>query len=135
MRNIDPTVKKETGYIFLFSLVLTALMQSLFLVLRFWDYTVLLGGLLGLTAAVLNFFLMGLFLQKALGKAETDAKNMMKFSQMLRLLLLFLFAAVAYFVPCFSLLATLIPYLFPRIAVMFRMLFIKKQEKGDDALE
>ncbi len=135
MRNVDPTVKKETGYIFLFSLVLFALMQSLFLIFRFWDITVFLGGLLGLFAAVFNFFLMGLFLQKALGKDETDAKNVMKLSQMLRMALLFAAAAVAYFVPCFSLLATVIPYLFPRIAVMLRMLFIKNQKKGEDAVE
>lgn len=127
MKKIDSTVLKETAYIgatvFIFSLAL----QSVFLIIGKWDYTVLLGNLLGFIAAVGNFFLMGLSVQASLGKEEKDAKNFMKFSQSLRLLLLFVIAVVGYLVPVFNILAVLIPFLFPRIAVALRPLFMKKR--------
>ena len=41
MKKIDATVKKETLYIFAFSFVLSVLMQSVYLILNKWDYTVL----------------------------------------------------------------------------------------------
>lgn len=127
MKKIDPTILKETCYIgamvFIFSLAL----QSVFLIIGKWDYTVLLGNLLGFVAAVGNFFLMGLSVQSSLGKEEKDAKNTMKLSQSLRLLLLFVIALVGYLVPVFNTLAVLIPFLFPRIAVALRPLFMKKR--------
>ncbi len=127
MKKIDPTVLKETCYIgamvFIFSLAL----QSVFLIIGKWDYTVLLGNLLGFVAAIGNFFLMGLSVQSALGKEEKDAKNTMKVSQSLRLLLLFVIGVIGYVVPVFNILAVIIPFVFPRIAVALRPLFMKKR--------
>ena len=127
MKKIDSTVKKETLYIFLFTIILSVLMQSVFLVLGRWNYTVLLGNLLGVFAATANFLIMGITVQNALGKDADDAKNMMKLSQMLRMLMLFAVALIGHFVPFFSLVAVVIPFVFPRIAVTFRALLIKKQ--------
>ncbi len=129
MKKIDATVKKETLYIFLFTLVLSALMQSVFLIIGKWNYTVLSGNLLGAFAATANFFIMGITVQKALGKDEKDAKNLMKLSQSLRMLMLFAVAIIGHLVPVFSLVAVVIPFVFPRIAVTLRALFIKKQSK------
>ena len=127
MKKIDPTVLKETGYIgamvFIFSLAL----QSVFLIIGKWDYTVLLGNLLGFVAAVGNFFLMGLSVQSSLGKEEKDAKSLMKLSQSLRLLLIFVIALIGYLIPVFNTIAVLIPLLFPRIAVALRPVFMKKK--------
>ena len=125
MKRIDPTVLKETAYIAAFTLIFSALMQAVFLVLGYWDYTVLLGNLLGVVAAVGNFLLMGLTVQSALDKEAKDAKNFRKLSQTMRVLLLFVIAVVAYVVPVFNVLAAVIPYLFPRFAIAFRPL-IKK---------
>lgn len=127
MKKIDATVKKETLYIFAFSFILSVLMQAIYLVLSKWDYTVLLGNLIGLFASTGNFLLMGITVQNALGKEQKDAKNLMKLSQMLRMLMLFIVAVVAYLVPCFNLVATVISFVFPRIAVMLRSILIKKQ--------
>ena len=55
---IDPTVRKETLYIGVAVLILSALMEAVFLIIGKWDYTVLLCNLLSGCAAVLNFFLM-----------------------------------------------------------------------------
>ncbi len=127
MQKIDKTILKETAYISAVSLILSILMQAVFLIFSFWDYTVILGNLLGLTASVGNFFLMGLTIQKALTKEEEkEARNLIKLSQSGRLMLLFGVAAIGCLIPVFHSIATVIPYLFPRIAVMLRPLFSKK---------
>lgn len=127
MKKIDPTVIKETGYIAAMVFIFSLLLQSVFLIIGKWDYTVLTGNLLGFIAAVGNFFLMGLSVQSSLGKEEKDAKNLMKISQSLRLLLVFVIALIGYLVPVFNTIAVLIPLLFPRIAVALRPAFMKKR--------
>ncbi len=127
LKKVDSTVLKETCYVALVTFILSVLMQAVFLIAGKWNYTVLLGNLLGSAAAIGNFFLMGLTVQSALGLDVKDAKNRMKLSQMLRTLFMFIVAVVGYVTPVFSLLAVVIPYVFPRIAVAFRAISIKKQ--------
>lgn len=127
MKKVDSTVIKETVYIALVTLILSVLMQSVFLIAGKWNYTVLLGNLLGGIAATANFFIMGLTVQSALGMDVKDAKSKMKLSQMLRTLMMFIVAVVGYVAPVFSLLAVVIPYMFPRIAVALRAITLKKQ--------
>ena len=128
MRKIDKTVIKETIYIAVFTFILSMLMESVFLIIHKWDYTVLLGNALGYIAVVLNFFLMGLTVQKAVGLSEENAKTRVKFSQMMRLFMLAAFAFVAGLSKHFSLIAFVIPLIFPRIAIFFRPYFDKKNK-------
>lgn len=130
MKKIDPTVLKETAYITAFTIIFSILMQSVFLIIGKWDYTVLLGNLLGIVATILNFFLMGLTVQNALSKEEKDAKNIMKLSQSGRLFMMFAFALIGYLVPVFNAISVVVPFLFPRIAIMLRPLFDKRGDKG-----
>ncbi len=88
MSRIDPTVKKETGYIAGWVLLLSAVMELVFLLTGHMDYTVPLGNLLGGGAAILNFFLMGWTIQRAVGLDEKAAAAKLKLSQMLRMLML-----------------------------------------------
>ena len=127
MEKIDKVVLKETKYIAVVTVILSTLMQSVFLVIGKWTYMCLLGNILGAFAAVLNFFLMGITVQKAVVKEEKEAKNLMKFSQTSRLFMMLLFALVGYLIPVFNLLSVIIPYLFPRIAVMLRPFIVKEQ--------
>lgn len=76
-KKVDGTVRKETIYIAAAVLILSMLMQAVFLIIKRWDYTVLLGNLLGGGVAVLNFFLMGLTVQKATSEDEKRAKTVM----------------------------------------------------------
>ena len=69
---VDPVVKKETGTIAIGVCVLSLMMLAVFAFLQKLDYTVLLGNLLGCFAAVPNFFLMGLTVQKAVEKEEKE---------------------------------------------------------------
>ena len=127
MKKIDATVIKETGYIALWVLVLSALTQSVFLVIGKWDYTVLLGNLLSAAVTILNFFLMGITVQRALEKSEDDAKKSIKVSQLYRFLLLVVVVIIGVVLPCFSTWTVIIPIFFPRIAILFRPLFDKRK--------
>ncbi len=123
---VDPTVRRESLYIAAVTVLLSAVMQAVYLIIGQWNVTVLLGNLLGGFAAVLNFFLMGLTVQKVLGMEEKDARTRIRTSQHLRMLMLAIFAVIGAAVPCFDLLATLLPLLFPRIGVTLRPLMDKK---------
>ena len=133
---IDPTVRRETGYIAVCVAVLSALMEAVFLIIGQWDYTVLLGNLLSGAAAIGNFFLMGLTVQKAVGKEEKQAAGYMKLSQMLRMLMLFVAAALGVALPCFNTWTALIPLFFPRIAITLQP-FIRKErvQRGKSDLD
>ena len=127
MEKIDKVVIKETKYIAVITVILSVLMQSVFLIIGKWTYKCLTGNILGAAAAILNFFLMGITVQKAVLKEEKEAKNLMKFSQTARLFMMFFFALLGYLIPVFNLLTVIIPYLFPRIAVMIRAFVVKEQ--------
>jgi len=126
MKKINETVLKETYYIAAITLILSMLMQSVFLVISKWDYTILLGNLLGFITVVGNFLLLGLTVQKAVEKEEKEARQLIKTSQSLRLLMLFVVAVIAYFIPFVNIIAVIIPYLFPRIAIALRPVLNKK---------
>ena len=128
MKPIDPTVRRETGYIALWVVIFSTLMQAVFLLLQQWSLPVLFGGLLGGGAAVGNFFLMGLSVQSAVGQDEKQATALMRASLAGRMLLLFLAALLGELLDCFNIWATLIPLLFPRIAIALRPLFDRKSE-------
>lgn len=131
MAKIDKTVKKETVYIAAFVVIFSMLLESVFLILHKWDYTVLLGNLMGAVGAVLNFFLMGITVQKAVDLDEDAAKTRVKFSQMLRMLMLIAFAViVCVFDQFFSLIPFVVTLLFPRIAIFFRPYFDKNKNNN-----
>ena len=126
MKKVDATVIRETKYIAAVTLIFSVLLQSVFLILSLWNYTVLLGNILGVLAAVGNFFLLGLTVQSAVNKDTDDAKNTMKLSKTLRFLLLFIIAVIGYLLPIFNTIAVIIPYLFPRIAIALRPILKKE---------
>ena len=124
-KKLDPAVISTTAYIGTVSLICSILMQAVFLIFSKWDYTVLLGNLLGLIVAVGNFFLMAYTVQKAVEKDEKGAKSTMKLSQTGRLFALLIISIIGYLLPVFNTIALVIPYLFPRIAVALSPIFKK----------
>lgn len=128
MKKIDETVLKETKFIAVWVLILSVLMQAVFLIAGDWDLSVLFGNLLGGGFAVLNFFLMGLTVQKAVTLDEKEAKNSVKISQTYRTLMLFVVAVLGITLSCFNDWAAIIPLFFPRIAIAF---FVPKEEKNE----
>lgn len=132
MKKISRTILKETAYIAVFVIILSVLMQSIFLIIGKWDLKVLFGNILGAAAAILNFLLLGLTVQKAVTQDEKKASVTMKFSQMLRMLMMFAIAIIVfcinkYALQIFNLIAVVIPYIFPRIAIALLPAFRKSK--------
>ncbi len=128
--NIDKTVAKETKYIAAFTLVLSVLMNGIFLIVGEWDYKVLLGSVWGIIIAVGNFLVMGLFVQKAVTQEEKDARQTVKASQRLRFFGIIVLCIVGVLIPVFNAVAVLVPLLFPRVAIAFRPLVDKNFNKN-----
>lgn len=127
MKKIDETVLRETRYIALWVLIFSVLTQAVFLIIGKWDYTVLLGNILSASVAVINFLLMGISVQNAVGKDEKDARTVMRISQLYRNLLLLGTAVLGIVLNCFNSWTVIIPLFFPRIAISIRPLFDKKK--------
>ena len=139
MKKIDPTIIKETIYVLVWVLGLSVIMQAVFLIIKRWDYTVLTGNVLTGFAVTLNFFLMGLGVQKSLGKEEKEAKKVIRLSQIYRYLILIVFLVIGVVFKCFNNWTVFIPVIFPRIAIAARPLFKNmkwaKQEESQPSTE
>ncbi len=132
MLKADKTVVNETKYIAYSLILLSVIMQAVFLIAKKWDYTVLLGNILTDAVMILNFFWMGLTIQKALSSDEKEAKNLMKLSQSLRTLFIFVAIVVGVAFPLFNTIAVIIPVFFPRIAILFKPLIQNKLKKSGE---
>ena len=131
--NVQPAVKKETKRVVKITAVGLILMWILFAVLHFampdkvpLDYTVFLGGIGGGAVAVLNFFLMGLAVQKAAAASdEGTARMKLKASYSQRFVMMILWVIVAIVAPCFHFVAGIAPLLFPGTGIKLVGIFHK----------
>ena len=132
--NEQPAVKKETKRVVKITAVGLILMWILFAVLHFTmpdkvplDYTVFLGGIGGGAVAVLNFFLMGLAVQKAASASdEGTARMKLKASYSQRFLMQILWVILAIVAPCFHFVAGIAPLLFPGTGIKIMGIFHNK---------
>lgn len=132
--NVQPAVKKETKRVVKITAVGLILMWILFAVLHFTmpdkvplDYTVFLGGIGGGAIAVLNFFLMGLAVQKAASASdEGTARMKLKASYSQRFLMQILWVILAIVAPCFHFVAGIAPLLFPGTGIKIMGIFHNK---------
>ena len=133
MKTIDPAIKKETTFIAIATLILSALMEAVFLIIGRWDLPVLFGNLLGSGIGILNFFLMGIGLQKALNKDEKAARSTVVFSHTMRFFLMAVVLVLAVVLDCFNLLSTVLALFFPTMGVYMRAISLKKAGKEEAA--
>ena len=132
--NVQPAVKKETKRVVKITAVGLILMWILFAVLHFTmpdkvplDYTVFLGGIGGGAVEVLNFFLMGLAVQKAASASdEGTARMKLKASYSQRFLMQILWVILAIVAPCFHFVAGIAPLLFPGTGIKIMGIFHNK---------
>ena len=132
--NVQQAVKKETKRVVKITAVGLILMWILFAVLHFTmpdkvplDYTVFLGGIGGGAVAVLNFFLMGLAVQKAASASdEGTARMKLKASYSQRFLMQILWVILAIVAPCFHFVAGIAPLLFPGTGIKIMGIFHNK---------
>ena len=128
MLKVDKTVLKETKYIAAVTVILSVLLQAVFLIIHKWNYTVLLGNVLGAAAATGNFFLMGVTVQRAVRLDEKEAKTLMKSSQTLRNFGLFVIGMIGVLLSVFNTVTVLVPLFFPRFAILLKP-FVDKSYK------
>ena len=127
---IQKAVRDETAHIALGVLVLSLVMQGIFLVLGQWDYTVVLGNLLGGGYAILNFFVLGRTVQKVAGDGdEKRGKNLMQFSYSARMFVTMMVALLGMMAPVFHWVAVVAPLLFPRVTIFVMGLMGNKKGK------
>lgn len=147
---IQPVVKQETKKIAAGVIILSVLMIAVFLLIGKFDWGVLLGAAIGSAAAIGNFFLMALSVQKAadrmpvlpaqeekeageeaeeppVSEEAKNARKRMQFSYTMRMLMLAAIAIIAVLLPFVNSYAALIPMLFPRIVISVIGLLQKNQ--------
>ena len=133
LENVQPAVKKETQRVVMITGAGLILMWILFAILHYtmpdkvpFDYTVILGGIGGGMIAVLNFFLMGLAVQKAASATdEGTARMKLKASYSQRFMMMILWVIAAIVAPCFQFVAGIAPLLFPGTGLKFVGIFHK----------
>jgi len=133
---ISPALKKELKNIFLYILIGEFLLIGIYLILNLFtglpeylkfDYTVILGAVCGGGIAFLNFFLMGLTVQKVASDSNAErARNRMKLSYTYRYLMQIGWIVTAILVPCFNSIAGIIPLLFPTFGIKVASIVFKK---------
>ena len=132
MKKVHETVLKETKFVGAWVLIFSALMQAVFLIIGKWDYTVLLGNILSAAAGIVSFFFLGMTIIKAVSSGDPAyAKKLMKASQAIRMLFMFGIALLGALLPCFSIWATVVPILFPRLALLIRSFMVKRMGPYD----
>ena len=125
---MDPAVQKETGYIALWVVLLSVMMEAVFLILRKWDFSVLLGNLGGAAAAVGSFFLLAVTVSRAVASGKPEqASQRVKASAGLRLIGAGAVCAILIGVAHTNVYATVLPLLFPRIGLFFRPAIDRKR--------
>ena len=135
---IQEATKRETLHIAAGTLAFSAVMNGVFALLGRWGLTVLWGTLLGGGFAVLNFFLLGLTVQKMAGDPnEKKGKLVLQLSYSLRMLATLAVVVLGVKLACFSWVATVIPLLFPRLTILAMQILgmykpPKNKEGGDE---
>ncbi len=132
---VQPAVKQETKNVAIYTVVGVVVMVVAFLILHLiwpekipFDYRVIPRGI-GRAVAALNFFLMGMAVQKAVSETdEAGAKRRMQASYSQRNLMQMLWAVLAIVLPCFQFAAGILPLLIPGTAI--KLMGIKKQHKA-----
>ena len=153
---IQPAVRTETAKIGIGTAILSAVMLLIFALLGRLDWTVVLGTLVGACAAIGNFFLMALSVQRAAeemngvtvpdapeedGEGEDKpepapipeaqrAKRRMQLSYTGRMLGLVVIAIAVLALPCFHPIPAAIALLFPRITIFFNGAFESKRKEA-----
>ena len=139
---MDPAVKKETGYIVLWVVLLSLIMEAVFLIIGKWDLSVLFGNLGGAAVAAGSFFLLAVTVSRAVASGKPEqASQRVKASAGLRLIGSGAVVALLIGVAGTNVFATLIPLLFPRIGLFFRPAIDRRRgvtppdTEGDDLID
>ena len=120
MRKMDPAVRKETAYVAVWVLALSAVMEGVFALMGRWETPVLTGNLIGGAAAVGNFLLLAVTVTRAASGPAEKIPLKIRSSMTARMLGMAGICAAAIGLLHTNVYATVIPLLFPRVGIAFR---------------
>lgn len=116
-------------------LVMSGIYLAIMIILCFafgGDYSLPIGAVYGIILSALNFLLLGISAQNALGKTSPkSAQTYMNITYCLRYLGLFGLLTVAALLPFTNLIAAAIPLFFVRIAITIREIKNERAERSD----
>lgn len=132
MKSLSDDIKREISFITAWIVIFSAVMQGVFLILHFfgivkWDYTAVLGNLLGAVFSILNFVLLGFTVEAVVNKEEKQAQASIRISRMLRNLMIGAVIIIGIYAPIFNIWTVALPFFFPKIGILLRSKFMKKQ--------
>ena len=123
---------KQIGIVALCEVLGVAIMIGVFALVGQFDYTVVLGGLVGGLVATLNFFFMVVGLSAAADRAQNQdangGKGLVKGSYFIRIAVMFLVLFACAKSGYCNVIALVVPLLFVRPALMVAEFFGKKGE-------
>lgn len=119
---LQKSVLTEVKKMFIQILGLSAVQLFFFFIFGFFDKTAVLGTLLGVAVAFLNFLFLAVTVDFSVKRGKSSAQGLMGLSYSLRLL--FIAAAVVFAIksPAINYIATVIPLVFPRIIILINNL-------------
>lgn len=142
MCKLDPEVRKELRYVVLSVIVLSAVMELVYLLIGKWTTAVLGGNAAGAGASVLSFYLLCVTVQKALEMKSEEAAKKVRASKSLRMLMIAAICAFAVGILKTDAIATVIPLVFYRAGLAMYTVKSKqttgtdnRDEEGSDLLE
>lgn len=135
MKHLGDDIKREISFITAWVVVFSAVMQGVFLILHFfgiakWDYTAVLGNLLGAFFSVLNFVFLGFTVEAAVNKEEKQAQISIRVSRVLRNLMIGAVVIVSIYAPIFNVWTVALPFLFPKIGIIIRSKVMNKKNNS-----
>lgn len=136
MKSLSDDIKREISFITAWIVIFSAVMQGVFLILHFfgivkWDYTAVLGNLLGAVFSVLNFVLLGFTVESVVNKEEKQAQASIRISRMLRNLMIGAVIIIGIYAPIFNIWTVALPFFFPKIGILLRSKLMKKQNNDN----
>ena len=130
MKKIEPIyeeIRSLSPYFLIISGIYMAVLAILFFAGNF-DYSLLLGGIYGIIIAALNFLVLGKTAQIAVKKASAkSAQTYMSGMYCVRYLGLFALLTLGALAPFISLVTSVIPLFFVKIAIVIRALKTKEE--------
>ncbi len=135
MKGLSDEIKREISYITAWVVILSAVMQGVFLILHFfgivkWDYTAPLGNLLGAVFSVLNFVFLGFTVEAAVNKEEKQAQASIRISRILRNLMIGAVVIAGIYIPIFNVWTVALPFFFPKIGIIIRSKIMNKKSNS-----
>lgn len=126
---LEPAVIDSTKQVGIVNLALTAIENAVFLIIGKWELKVLYSSLLGWLVAAFCFLLIGISVQKAVGKTPNGARLHMQKSFIGRLRIRGVFVYLMLVNPVFNRIAAILPLFFTRISIS--LINLKKGENKE----